>query len=77
MCSPDLHIKCKSFMVFEQLYVIIYSIVYQSNFVNARFFRLWDDGIIDPKDTRKVLGLSLAAVLNKEKVSTNYGVFRM
>jgi len=39
--------------------------------------RLWDDGIIDPKDTRKVLGLSLAAALNSEKKSTTFGVFRM
>ncbi|KAK4885004.1 hypothetical protein RN001_001275 [Aquatica leii] len=39
--------------------------------------RLWDDGIIDPKDTRKVLGLSLAAALNHERKSTNFGIFRM
>lgn len=39
--------------------------------------RLWDDGIIDPKDTRKVLGLSLAASLNDEVKDTKFGVFRM
>lgn len=39
--------------------------------------RLWDDGIIDPKDTRKVLGLSLAAALNTPSDKTKYGVFRM
>lgn len=39
--------------------------------------RVWDDGIIDPKDTRKVLGLSLAAALNKENETTKYGIFRM
>ncbi|XP_022905850.2 probable methylcrotonoyl-CoA carboxylase beta chain, mitochondrial [Onthophagus taurus] len=39
--------------------------------------RIWDDGIIDPKDTRKVLGLSLAAALNSEKKKTTFGVFRM
>ncbi|KAF7274481.1 hypothetical protein GWI33_012865 [Rhynchophorus ferrugineus] len=39
--------------------------------------RLWDDGVIDPKDTRKVLGLSLAAALNKEIEKTEFGVFRM
>ncbi|KAK6135705.1 hypothetical protein DH2020_030544 [Rehmannia glutinosa] len=39
--------------------------------------RLWDDGVIDPADTRKVLGLCLAASLNREPESTKYGVFRM
>lgn len=39
--------------------------------------RLWDDGIIDPKDTRKVLGLSLAATLNSNEVPTKFGIFRM
>ncbi|KAK9759325.1 Carboxyl transferase domain [Popillia japonica] len=39
--------------------------------------RLWDDGIIDPKETRKVLGLSLAATLNSKKTNTTFGVFRM
>lgn len=40
--------------------------------------RLWDDGIIDPADTRKVLGLSLSATLqNQSKHDAKYGVFRM
>jgi 3-methylcrotonyl-CoA carboxylase beta subunit len=39
--------------------------------------RLWDDGIIDPADTRKVLGLSLAAALNAPIDATKHGVFRM
>jgi 3-methylcrotonyl-CoA carboxylase beta subunit len=39
--------------------------------------RLWDDGIIDPADTRKVLGLSLAAALNAPIEATKHGVFRM
>lgn len=39
--------------------------------------RLWDDGIIDPADTRKVLGLSLEAALNAPIQSTRHGVFRM
>ncbi|TMW62217.1 hypothetical protein Poli38472_009710 [Pythium oligandrum] len=39
--------------------------------------RLWDDGIIDPKDTRKILGLSLSAALNEEPKETKFGVFRM
>ena len=39
--------------------------------------RLWDDGIIDPVDTRMVLGLSLAASLNAPIEDTRFGVFRM
>ena len=39
--------------------------------------RLWDDGIIDPADTRRVLGLALAATSYAEPEPTNYGVFRM
>jgi 3-methylcrotonyl-CoA carboxylase beta subunit len=39
--------------------------------------RLWDDGIIDPLDTRKILGLSIAAALNAPIVPTQFGLFRM
>ena len=39
--------------------------------------RLWDDGVIDPADTRRVLGLALAATLNAPIEETRYGVFRM
>jgi acetyl-CoA carboxylase carboxyltransferase component len=39
--------------------------------------RLWDDGIIDPLDTRMVLGLGIAAALNAPIGATAYGVFRM
>lgn len=39
--------------------------------------RLWDDGIIDPAQTRTVLGLSLAASLNAPIEETRFGVFRM
>lgn len=39
--------------------------------------RLWDDGIIDPADTRRVLGLSLSAALNAPVEETRFGVFRM
>lgn len=41
------------------------------------FYRLWDDGIIDPADTRLVLGLSLSAALNAPTKKTRFGVFRM
>ena len=39
--------------------------------------RLWDDGIIDPKDTRIVLALSLSATLNTPPTPTNFGIFRL
>jgi 3-methylcrotonyl-CoA carboxylase beta subunit len=39
--------------------------------------RLWDDGIIDPMDTRRVLALGLSASLNKSWGSPKMGVFRM
>jgi acetyl-CoA carboxylase carboxyltransferase component len=39
--------------------------------------RLWDDGVIDPLDTRKVLALGLAAAMQAPAEETTYGVFRM
>ena len=39
--------------------------------------RLWDDGIIDPADTRKIIALAIASSLNKKYQKTSYGVFRM
>jgi 3-methylcrotonyl-CoA carboxylase beta subunit len=39
--------------------------------------RLWDDGIIAPSDTRRVLGLALSAALNAPIEDTKFGVFRM
>ncbi|EGF83390.1 hypothetical protein BATDEDRAFT_34155 [Batrachochytrium dendrobatidis JAM81] len=39
--------------------------------------RLWDDGIIDPADTRSVLALSLSAALNAPIPDTKFGIFRM
>ncbi|MGM0422866.1 MAG: carboxyl transferase domain-containing protein [Pseudomonadota bacterium] len=39
--------------------------------------RLWDDGIIDPAETRTVLGLSLSAALNAPIEKTPFGIFRM
>jgi len=39
--------------------------------------RLWDDGVIDPADTRQVLGLAISAALNKPIAPTTFGVFRM
>jgi 3-methylcrotonyl-CoA carboxylase beta subunit len=39
--------------------------------------RLWDDGIVDPVQTRDVLGLAIAASLNAPIPKTRFGVFRM
>ena len=44
--------------------------------------RVYDDGVIDPRDTRTVLGLCLSAVANREiagvgRETAGYGVFRM
>lgn len=39
--------------------------------------RVWDDGVIDPIDTRKVLALSLRISMNKPGGESKFGVFRM
>jgi 3-methylcrotonyl-CoA carboxylase beta subunit len=39
--------------------------------------RLWDDGVIDPLDTRRVLALGISAALNAPFEPTEWGVFRM
>ncbi|HEV3476103.1 MAG TPA: carboxyl transferase domain-containing protein, partial [Rubrobacteraceae bacterium] len=39
--------------------------------------RLWDDGVIDPVDTRMVLALGLSAAANAPLEDTRYGIFRM
>jgi len=39
--------------------------------------RLWDDGVIDPKDTRKILSLAISASLNAPIPDTKFGIFRM
>ena len=38
--------------------------------------RLWDDGIIDPADSRTVLGLAISAALNAPVENSEFGVFR-
>ncbi len=39
--------------------------------------RLWDDGIIDPTDTRKIIAMGIATSLNKKYPETKHGIFRM
>jgi 3-methylcrotonyl-CoA carboxylase beta subunit len=38
---------------------------------------VWDDGVLDPVDTRNALGIAISASLNAPIESPNYGVFRM
>jgi 3-methylcrotonyl-CoA carboxylase beta subunit len=39
--------------------------------------RIWDDGVLDPADTRMTLGLAISAAMNKPIEPTKFGVFRM
>ena len=39
--------------------------------------RLWDDGVVDPADSRRLLGLAISASLNAPIEDTRFGVFRM
>jgi 3-methylcrotonyl-CoA carboxylase beta subunit len=39
--------------------------------------RLWDDGVIQPEDTRKILGLAISASMHSPQEETKFGVFRM
>jgi 3-methylcrotonyl-CoA carboxylase beta subunit len=39
--------------------------------------RLWDDGVLDPAQTRRALGLGISASLNAPIQATKFGVFRM
>ena len=39
--------------------------------------RLWDDGIIDPVDTRMILALGISTSLNAPLEKSNFGIFRM
>jgi 3-methylcrotonyl-CoA carboxylase beta subunit len=39
--------------------------------------RIWDDGIIDPADTRMVFALGISAAMNAPTAETRFGVFRM
>jgi len=39
--------------------------------------RLWDDGVVDPADTRRLLALAISASLNAPIEETKFGIFRM
>ena len=58
----------------SRIYVAIFKEIIIICYFN---FRLWDDGVIDPKQTRDILGLSFSAALNAPIPPTRFGVFRM
>ena len=49
----------------------------EENSVYYSTSRLWDDGIIDPVDTRNILALAISASLNKKYSEPKHGVYRM
>lgn len=70
MCLPAAHaLPCTAAMPSRR-----YDAEGQPSFASAR---LWDDGVIQPQDSRAVLGLSLAAALNRGPRGSRFGVFRM
>jgi acetyl-CoA carboxylase carboxyltransferase component len=57
--------------------MVIHQIEQESNAFYATG-RVWDDGVIDPRDTRTVLGMSISAAFNNVvKGADGFGVFRM
>ena len=61
-------------MAFKQPILDRYEVQGHPYYASAR---LWDDGVIDPAQTRQVLGLAISAALNKPIEETRFGVFRM
>lgn len=64
----------------EEIDALRKSIIEKYDHEGSAYFstaRLWDDGIIDPVDTRKIIAMGIAASLNKEFSDQKYGVFRM
>ncbi|MFZ4413526.1 MAG: carboxyl transferase domain-containing protein [Bacteroidales bacterium] len=61
----------------EKLYQ---SIIQKYNEEGSAYYstsRLWDDGMIDPVNTRKIIAMGIASSLNKKYTETKYGIFRM
>ena len=64
----------------EDREIMLHTILKKYNEEGSAYYstsRLWDDGIIDPVDTRKILGLAIAISQNKKYEKTQYGIFRM
>lgn len=67
-------------MTEEEITKLRTEILQKYEFEGSAYFsssRIWDDGIVDPVDTRKVLAMGIAASLNKPFPPTKYGIFRM
>jgi len=74
-------LKAKGLQLEEQERIILrHSILKKYEEEGSAYYstaRLWDDGIIDPADTRKILAMGIAASINRQWEETKYGVFRM
>jgi 3-methylcrotonyl-CoA carboxylase beta subunit len=66
-------LKAEEITMFKEKIMTQYETQGHSYYATAR---LWDDGVIDPKETRYVLGLSLSTALNAPLVSSQFSVFR-
>ncbi|MFT4519276.1 MAG: 3-methylcrotonyl-CoA carboxylase beta subunit [Halioglobus sp.] len=74
MARNDEHMSAEEESAFKQPIIDSYEQQGHPYYASAR---LWDDGVIDPADTRMVLGLCLSATLNAPIEDTKFGVFRM
>ncbi|NQX88551.1 MAG: methylcrotonoyl-CoA carboxylase [Halioglobus sp.] len=74
LARDDKHMTEEEEADFKQPIIDRYEIEGHPYYASAR---LWDDGVIDPVDTRTVLGLCLSASLNAPIEETQFGVFRM
>tara|TARA_Y100001933_G_C18734983_1_gene453307 strand:- start:403 stop:705 length:303 start_codon:yes stop_codon:yes gene_type:complete len=64
----------------EEIEALRESIIKKYDFEGSAYYstaRLWDDGIIDPVNTRQVLAMGIASSLNKHIGDPKFGVFRM
>ena len=74
MARDDTRMSPEEEAAFKQPIIDLYEEQGHPYYASAR---LWDDGVIDPADTRKVLGLCISASLNAPIEETSFGVFRM
>tara|TARA_B100000767_G_scaffold172507_1_gene161511 strand:- start:283 stop:621 length:339 start_codon:yes stop_codon:yes gene_type:complete len=74
MARDDKHMSADEEAAFKQPIIDLYEEQGHPYYASAR---IWDDGVIDPADTRKVLGLCISASLNAPIEETSFGVFRM
>jgi 3-methylcrotonyl-CoA carboxylase beta subunit len=74
MARSDEHMSPEEEAAFKQPIIDLYEQQGHPYYASAR---LWDDGVIDPADTRRVLGLCISASLNAPVEDTSFGVFRM